>query len=181
MKETELLQVLQSLKPDKALRKLYQYYPTVKRFITKNGGSATEAEDIFQDAMVILVRNVQKPNFVATAALTTYLFSICKYAWKQELIKKNKANAYAMDESVAAVAKDWTENLEAQHRNANALKALQQLGQRCWSLLKGFYYEQQSMEQLAVRFGFKSKMIAKNEKYKCLEKARQNFSQLQTS
>lgn len=181
MKETELLQLLQSKKPDKALRKLYQYFPTVKSFIKKNGGNTSDAEDLFQEALVILVKNVQKPDFVLSAALTTYLFSICKYIWKQELIRRNKTSETELLETdSASVEEEWIQHQEEKQKNATALKALEQLGKRCWDLLKGFYYEQQDMKQLAEAFGFKSEKVAKNEKYKCLEKARQNFSILQS-
>jgi RNA polymerase sigma factor (sigma-70 family) len=182
MKETELLQSLQSKKPDKALRKLYQYFPTVKSFIKKKGGNTSDAEDLFQEALVILVKNVQKPGFVLSAAVTTYLFSICKYAWKQELSKRNKViDPTSFEIPMSSVEEDWIQHQEEEHRNTTALKALERLGSRCWDLLKGFYHEQLHMDQLASKFGFKSEKIAKNEKYKCLEKARQNYAQLQTA
>jgi RNA polymerase sigma factor (sigma-70 family) len=177
MKETELLETLKSKKPDKALRELYKSYPSIKNFIKKNGGNNTDAEDIFQDALVILIKNIQKENFTLTSALQTYLFSVCKYLWKTELTKRNKTVSF--DSYNDSDLKFEDENLHlTTSKELLALKALDNLGERCWDLLKSFYYENKSMDELAQTFGFKSEKIAKNEKYKCLEKARQNYVQL---
>jgi DNA-directed RNA polymerase specialized sigma24 family protein len=61
---------------------LYQMvFPSVKHYITQHQGKVEDAEDIFQEAVIVLLQKVRTPNFVLTASLKTYLFAIAKNSW----------------------------------------------------------------------------------------------------
>jgi len=45
-------------------------------------------------------------------------------------------------------------------------------GKKCLELLKAFYYDHCSMQDIANRFGFNGTRSATVQKYKCLEKVR---------
>ena len=61
-------------------------------------------------------------------------------------------------------------------REQTLLAALQKSGQKCLELLKAFYYDHCSMDHIAGRFGFKGRRSATVQKYKCLEKVRQEIN-----
>jgi len=46
-------------------------------------------------------------------------------------------------------------------------RALSLLSERCRTLLIAFYWEEQSMEEIAQRFGFANAATAKAKKYQC--------------
>lgn len=57
------------------------YFGMVNRFVINNNGTTNDAEDIFQDTMLILVEKLRKDNFVLTASLKTYTMAISKNLW----------------------------------------------------------------------------------------------------
>jgi hypothetical protein len=60
-------------------------------------------------------------------------------------------------------------------RERGLLASLERTGQKCLELLKAFYYDHLSMDELAARFGFNGRRSATVQKYKCLEKVRENL------
>ena len=52
--------------------------------IHSNGGRPQDAEDVFQEALIILVGKIRKSDFKLTAKLSTYLFSVCRFLWKDK-------------------------------------------------------------------------------------------------
>src|SRR5690606_32505039 len=62
-----------------------KYYPSISRFILQNNGNEGDAEDIFQESIVVLYQKVTTPDFQLTSALKTFLFSIAKNLWLKKL------------------------------------------------------------------------------------------------
>jgi len=54
-------------------------------------------------------------------------------------------------------------------------RALNSLGEPCKSLLEAFYIEKQSMDRIALLFGYTNADNAKNQKYKCLMRLKKLF------
>ena len=50
----------------------------VRKYIMENSGTSDDAEDLLQDALVILWQNARKPNFELHAKISTYLFAIVR-------------------------------------------------------------------------------------------------------
>lgn len=59
-----------------AFRVLYEsYFPSTANYIRQNSGDNRDAEDIFQEAVVVLLDKIRQPDFVLTSSLKTYLFT----------------------------------------------------------------------------------------------------------
>jgi len=70
----------------KAFAVLYKlYYPTIKLFVLRNSGQEADAEDLFQDAMIILVEKLRKQEFYLTASLKNYVVAIVKHLWFKKM------------------------------------------------------------------------------------------------
>ena len=55
-------------KDNKAYEILYKfYYPSVRNFITKNSGCEDDAQDIFQETILVLLEKVPKEDFNLTS------------------------------------------------------------------------------------------------------------------
>jgi RNA polymerase sigma factor (sigma-70 family) len=133
--------------------------------------------DVYQDALYVLCKKVKEGNFTLSAQLSTYLYSVCKFMWKDALVKKNKTVRFefeAHDESIEYLD-------EEEDKISSAEKALESLGEKCWEILKAFYHEGLSMAKIAINFGFSTEKSAKNQKYKCLEKAKMKYAELNST
>lgn len=178
MHDQQIIELIRSNRHDKAFLALYKNYPAVKKLILSKGGSSQDAEDIYQEALIILCRKVTDPSFTLTAKLSTYLYSVCRFLWKDELKKKQKHYHFDLDESVDAEDEGLQELLDRENRFRAAEKVIMQIGERCRELLQFFYFEAMSMKQIAAKMSFSSENVAKNQKYKCIERAKEKLKEL---
>jgi RNA polymerase sigma factor (sigma-70 family) len=170
MENGTIVQQLRAGHNEAALRELYKAFPAVSHFIRKNGGNQEDARDMFQESLLIFYRNVQQKDFTLTSSLNTYLFSIVKYLWKDELKKKNRTVPFELH------AQDMIPNIAASGQEELKIslmgKVLGQLGEKCSEILRLFYYEKKAMEEIAALLQYKNVDTAKTQKYKCMERAK---------
>ena len=163
-----------------------QNFQIVNSWLIKNGASAFDAADVFQEAMVVLFGKAQNPEFRLTCSLGTYVFAVSKYLWYKKLQQQNKQPGFlpdhiASDEDNLGLAYEDDINVhherEAHYEQLNA--ALDQIGEPCRSLLKAFYHHDKSMQEIAADFGYTNPDNAKTQKYKCLARLRKLFYSVQ--
>lgn len=173
--EEEIITGLKSNKErqkDAMLRYLYkEYYPEMTRYITFNNKLLQpEAEDLFQEGMIDLYENVVSDKFNRQSSIKTYLFSIVKY---KALNKLNSTRQIGYYEDY----KKEIENIsESNDSNKNDSKTelldeiMNKLGDTCKNILVDYYYNKNSMVDIAVKYNFSNEESAKTQKYKCLKK-----------
>lgn len=171
MKNEELIIHLREGRNSVAIKELYQHFPSIRQFIRTHGGNDDDARDVFQESLIVLYKNAFKQDFKLTASPGTYLFSICKYMWKDLLKKKGEEVSFEVENMPDA----WQEidaHLEEEKKYKQVDEVLKSLGEKCLEILNNFYYKRFSMQKIASLFGYKSIDTAKTQKYKCLERAR---------
>ena len=160
MKDEEVLERIHK-GDETALQYLYKkHYRMILHLVTKNSGNEVEAQDIFQDALILFWEKAQKPDFVLTAKITTFLYSICQNLWRKELSKKQRISFEEKDE---AVVEDWEQNERIQAMQA----CINKLGETCKKILQLYYFDNLSMQDIAERLGLANADTAKSKKYKC--------------
>jgi len=154
-----------------ALTRLYrQGFPLVRRYIGRRGGSVQDAQDVFQDALVVLYEQAVGGTLVLTASASTYLLGISRNLWHQELRRRARLPHEALPAQWEPAAPAEPEALT---EAAFAVRDyVEQLGDKCKSLLLSFYYFQQPLAQLAEAHGYRSVRSATVQKFKCLERLR---------
>ncbi len=140
-------------------------FPLVAAHVQKNGGSLEEAKEIFQEAIVMYYEKQRFTDFIPKENDEAYLFGIAKKRWLKHSISRNRYEQLSKF--------DKAEEKEEQLNSAKLLHQLKQAGERCLTILQAFYYEKLTMTQLAGRFGYTSERSATVQKYKCLEKVRE--------
>jgi RNA polymerase sigma factor (sigma-70 family) len=169
MTDKEIIEHLEQDKYSAALKGLYNILPVAKKYIRENNGSADDALDIFQDALVVLCRKVKAGGFELTGPLKTYLMAVVRNCWLQELRQRGKLPAGTTENEVA-VAEHKEEPLFAL-----AETAFNALGEKCRQLLTLFYFNKASFKSIAVTLDFSDEKVAKNQKYRCLQKAKEHY------
>jgi RNA polymerase sigma factor (sigma-70 family) len=188
MDDQKIIDLLRTGESGLALNSLYKHFPMIRKLIRSNGGNSKDAEDIFQEALIILIRKAKDQDFRLTAQLSTYLFSVCRFLWKDQL--KQLSNTQITYDAATGMTGDaatyLTESEEAglytevekENRAKLAEKVLQELKDRCREILLFFYQDRLSLKDIATRMGYNSENTAKNQKYKCLEAARNRLKEL---
>lgn len=158
---------------NEAFKHLFRdYFPSIKNYITANNGTIDDAEDIFQDGLIVLYKKVRNENFELTSALKTYVYSICKYIWFNRVRKKKEVE---LEEGADFLLPDEDQLTILIKTEAGELIAdlFGELGEECKNLLILFYYKRKKMKEIAQQLQLVSEQVAKNRKSRCLKKLRE--------
>ncbi|MCK9617335.1 MAG: sigma-70 family RNA polymerase sigma factor [Lentimicrobiaceae bacterium] len=160
---------------NKTISDIYKnYFPPIKQYILVNGGSANDAEDIFQEAVVIIYTKLTRECFTLTSSFFTYLYSICKHLWLQELWKRNKVSQAVYDNKELFDYNSLpieTENIMASieiERNAMIQKHFLLLGKDCQKILL-MSANNMTPGQITEEMHYVSEEYARLRKFKCKE------------
>ena len=171
MNDQKIVQLLKTVKRDKAFVKLYKGFPAVKKLILSKGGSSQEAEDTFQEALIIFYRKAMQPSFELTSSCSTYLYSVARFLWKDASKKKGIVTTNEAVEHVK-FENELEEIAQKEKKFLIIEEVLNLIGEKCLKILQLFYYKGLSMKEIARQVDLKSEKVTKNQKYKCLERAR---------
>jgi RNA polymerase sigma factor (sigma-70 family) len=180
MSDNQIIEYIKIGKDDKAFLVLYKYFAPIKKMIVSKGGKMEDAQDVFQDSLIILHKKIMKGEFRLTSKLSTYLYSVCRYLWKDQLQKKSKNSIVEFNEEIdTAEISGLEEIMEKENRIKIAEKIVSELGERCRELLLLFYSGTLKLKEIALKMGYNSENTAKNQKYKCLESAKRKLQEIQ--
>jgi len=153
-----------------AFGKLYkEYFRMVEYFITKNSGSQADAEDVFQDAMIVIFDKSREEGFDLSCALSTFVYSVARNLWLKRLRSTKRQINIADCEDYLNVPLEEDTSEEDINQLDKIRAAIETLGENCRRILVLFYYQRMNMQQIAVELGYTSPENAKNQKYKCLQ------------
>ncbi len=144
-------------------------FPNVARYISRMGGSLDEAQDIFQDTLVIYYEKLTSTQNEVILNEGAYLLGIAKKLWFQrhQAITKNQP---LNDFDIEVVA-------DEQPATGKILHYLETAGMKCMELLKAYYYDRLPADNVAKLFGYSGTHSATVAKYKCMEKVRETIKQ----
>lgn len=176
--DTELLGGL-ALGNRDAVAAIYKLYHSVlTKWILSRGGLEADAEDVFQEALVVLFEKAKDPEFCLTCKLSTYLFAVSKRLWFKKA--ERASNYFSLsdedgDKEFGAYDDDLQLHVEKENQFEQLTQAMDQLGEPCSSLLKAFYQDKKNMQEIAELFRYTNSENAKTQKYKCLTRLRKIF------
>lgn len=151
----------------KELKQLYKHYPEVKKLLISLGCDKETTEDLFQEALIIYVHKKKEPQFKLEVAPIHFVKQTAKLLWYNEARKRQKqANTFIPTEELE---EEWFQK-EMLHQQLE--KAISKLGDQCKELLQLFYGFGNSMAEIAEKLHFRNEQVAKSQKYRCLQKAK---------
>ena len=156
-------------KEDPIITLYREAFPHFARMVRTLGGTPEEAKDSFHDALVIYLERERAGQLNVHSSPTAYLLGTAKICW---LHMRSGASFSPLPDGF-----DSPEFIDTamEEREQSLLASLERTGKKCLRLLKAFYYDHLSMDDIAARFGFNGRRSATVQKYKCLEKVRENL------
>jgi RNA polymerase sigma factor (sigma-70 family) len=155
------------------LRHIYKvYFHKIYSFVTNNKGGADEANDIFQEAIIVIYRKLKDDNLsFSNCAFETYLFSVCKLLWLKQLQyrKESIITTEDMDPySDEIVDDDLSELIQKNERFKLFQDHFQKMGKDCQKILQ-LFFEKVSIKQITEIMGYASDNYTKKRKHQCKE------------
>lgn len=163
-----------SVKRDAFFEEVYESaFPAVAAFVSDMNGSYEDAKDIFQDALIIYLERMSENRVTITVSTERYILGIAKHLWLRKFKSDRKRISLDDFERALYIPVDFFPSV----RTNRILEFLEASGSKCLDLLRGFYFEQISIKDIANKFGYGSEHSASVQKYKCLEKIRESIKE----
>lgn len=156
---------------EEALAWLYKAnQKAITAYVTRNHGTADDAEDMLQEALIVLWERVRTGRFEYTAKLSTFIYATVKNMWARELARRRREQP-AIEDLNLTIADDPSvlDDLIQSEQAEKVRNALNRLGDPCKKLLMLYYWEELSMEEIAEEMGFANAQTVKSKKYQCKE------------
>lgn len=153
------------------IAKLYRdCFPAIEQMILKNSGEIEDAEDVFQEALVVLYRKVKEGNLVLKCALPTFIYSICKNMWLDRLRRQGRTVGFIADkQELVDLDSDVIAIIHKNEQYALFQKHFQNLAEGCRKLLT-LFFEAKDMKFITKEMGFGSEQYTRKRKFKCKER-----------
>lgn len=151
---------------------LYKYtLPKISAFIRNNGGSVGDAEDVFQDAVIILIRVIKENKLQKHNNFEGFVHVIAKNVWIDKKRKEKRELQYEIDEMEEPEMKDYiSESIEMKERKNQLFELLHQLGEKCFGIIKAIVEDNKDYKEIAELMGLGSGDVVKTYKNRCKKK-----------
>lgn len=148
-----------------------KFYPDIKFLILNNSGNEDDAKDIFQEAIIVIYRKLDKEEFKLNCNFNTYLHSVCRLLWLKQLEESGYRNREKVVgfEDIVVLDDSWKETARMSERYRLFQKHFMKLGADCQKILQ-LYLRKVPLKQIAEMMGFKGEKYAKKRKHQCKEK-----------
>ncbi len=139
--------------------------------IRKQSGKQEDAEDCYQNGIILLNSNMQEGKYRG-GAIKGYFYQLCFNLWRNELKKHRPASLETESEQSPATFDDPQHILEHREQSDILRKIFRSLDASCRKIirLKYFIIDQLSMEEIAKEMGLKNAQNAANALSKCRKK-----------
>lgn len=166
------------LRSDYIIKYIYQeLFPMILFLVTKNNGSEEDAEDIFQDSLIIVFRKIKANELDLTCSFRTYVYSVSRNLWLQKLSKRKQFSREFSDIEVYITMSDYAlseKNQDEQEKFRLYQQHFLTLGEDCQKVLL-LFMKKTSLKEIAAEMGFKTEKYAKTRKYLCKEELKKRI------
>lgn len=150
-----------------------EVFPIVKRHIKKNNGNAEDANDVFQDALVLFYQQVMKNTFDPKYSVFGYVYRLSINRWINKIKRDKKMSLTDNFESEfekIEYSDSYKETMQDEKKNKVIQQVFSQLGSKCEEILALTTYYDLSIEDIQHRLEMKSEGSVKMQIKRCREK-----------
>ena len=138
----------------------------IKSYILKNSGNDADAEDVFQDGLIVIYQKLTSDTLEIKVSLKTYFYAICKNIWRNRLRKKTRekidTDLVTSSNKLMSVV---IEDIENDEQDAVYRRCFFALSNTCREVLN-LFFEGNSMRQIGAVIG-SSEGYARKKKFEC--------------
>jgi RNA polymerase sigma factor (sigma-70 family) len=137
-----LLRIKNGTDLDGVIKHFYRsHFLSAVTYIKQNSGNQEDAEDIFQDMVISFIQLVQKDKFRGDCSIGTFMYTLVRNAWLNELKKKKRTRVreekYELEKVTTEV--DASEFIVNREIKKQIVELIESLGENCKKILLAFY------------------------------------------
>ena len=169
-KDSMIIQSIRSGAHSAALQYLYDVsLKKVRGYILKNSGSKEDANDIFQDSVIILFNQIRLNKFNESNSIDGFIFSISKNLWIDKVRRDKKFTNYDSPDqfNVISDSTNLLEDLISKEKTQAMKEVFNLLDEKCQKILTYVIFEKRSMKEVSTLMNYSSDDVAKTNHYRC--------------
>jgi len=143
----------------------------VKQLILNNTGSDSDAEDIFQEALIIVFKKLkEEPDFELSSAFNTYIYSISRLLWLKHLRQIRKIEIDPLNRDMEERI-EFEEPLPVQDKDLRMAiyqRTLLKIPEDCQKILR-LTAQDITSKEIARQLGFRSEGYVRKRRHFCKE------------
>lgn len=182
MNDKEIILGIKSYNETSAINLYNKHKDYCLRFMNKMYSDEQINKDIYQDAVIVFIEKIRADKLtLENTSIQTYLNSICR---NQVLIRLNKKNKPVLigenlESNYSNKYTDWFDEQDEVKNDRikilmEELEEMKIKGQVCYELLKMAFFENKTMDAIAVSMNYTNADNAKNQSYRCRERLKKN-------
>lgn len=165
---------------EEAVRAIYSdHYKRLTGYILQNNGNRQDAEDIFQEVVLAFIELVKRNKFREESSINTFLYSINRHAWLNELKRRGRAlqREVKYEQGLEKMEADTSQFIDDRDNRARIASLVEGLGEKCREILLAFYFKKKSIKEILQETGYENEQVVRNKKYLCLKKLEQKLNE----
>jgi len=166
--DSEIIDALKNRKNKVVQYITEKYLPMIVYMVEKMSGHRNSAEDIFQEALIIIITKIDKGEFVLEAKFSTYLYAVCKNLRLVQLRRQRTEDELFTPFDDNILNKDFNENTDRNIQRKLFLHYYNKLSDKCRKTLR-LYWLDMTTKEIAESLNSTEINIRKR-KYLCKKK-----------
>ena len=167
----EIIHKVKTAQDKEILNWLYNaIYPKVRRYVLGNNGSVDDSKDVFQEAVLVLYKQVIDDKYDLIKDTEGYIITLSRNIWINTCKKTNRQVSIELADNPAQIEDNALITLIMNEKWDAFQKLFDMIGERCKQLLFYSTYEKKSMEEIALKMNFTNANAAKTTNYRCKQK-----------
>ena len=168
IKDKEIIQAIRKGENQKVLNSFYKKsLPKVKRYNMRNSGNIEDVNDIFQDAVIVLITKIKERKFNEKYEIDGFLFTIARNLWINRAKVKGRSVLSETLPETEADDQNLLEGLISDEKAEAVNEILEGVGEPCTSLLRYSIINELPLAEIAEKMKYTSASVAKTYKYRC--------------
>jgi RNA polymerase sigma factor (sigma-70 family) len=145
------------------------FYPMIRELVVRNSGKSDDAQDVFQEAMVVIFRKSHEEEFKMHSSFTNYLYTISRFIWLK-ILKRKRVFREKITDLIRPIDMETEDilDIEVSMERKVYQHYFAKLGKDCREILTMFYNEM-SFREIAVKLGKASEEYVRKRKHDCKE------------
>lgn len=135
-----------------------RYYPYITKFLIGLTGNPQETEDLTQDALLKLIRSIERFDPYGSATFSTWVMTIAKRTYI-DYLRKNKHITVDIDELELAAQTTVEDEMIQKATIEEVLQAIETLPKEQAVAIRLRHLERQTLEEIAVKMNCQPKTV----------------------
>jgi RNA polymerase sigma factor (sigma-70 family) len=143
-----------------------EYFRIIRQMVKTNSGNDTDADDVFQDAILVLYRKIKENRLNLYVAFSTYLYAVAKKIWQNELKRRSQNSCNIDDFDDLHYDDDIEVELIKNEKHKLIWDHFENLSKDCRKIIR-LFIDGHSISEVKEIMNYSSEQHTKNRRLRC--------------